>query len=102
MNSQIIVQIIGAPIACEKGVRDSWRDVSHWVAGQLRARFGQAVQVKYYDLFDPDCPALPQEAQLPLVIIEGDVISSGGKISVPSIRNWIEAHGIPRVSERPG
>jgi len=52
---------------------------------------GDAVRVQYFDLFDPDCPALPDDAQLPLVMIEGEVVSSGGKISVPAIRKRIEA-----------
>jgi len=85
------VQIIGAPVACAEGVKDTWRDVARHAADQLIARFGDSVRVQYFDLFDPDCPALPDGAQLPLVIIEGEVLSSGGKISVPAIRRRIEA-----------
>lgn len=91
MNAPIKVQIIGAPIACADGVKDTWRDVAHWAAGQLKARFGEDVQVKYYDLFDADCPSIPAGAQLPLVLVNGEVLSSGGKISVPAIRKKIEA-----------
>lgn len=90
MSKSVLVQIIGAPIACKDGVKDSWREVSAWAAGQLRARFGNDVLVKYYDLFDSDCPPMPKNAQLPLVLIEGEVISSGGKISVPVLRRKIE------------
>ena len=90
MSKPVLVQIIGASIACKEGVKDSWREVSAWAAGQLRARFGDEVQVKYFDLFDADCPPLPADAQLPLVLIEGEVISRGGKISVPIIRHKIE------------
>lgn len=90
MNAPVQVQIIGAPIACADGVKDSWREVAHWAAGQLRARFGEAVQVKYYDLFDADCPSMPAGAQLPLALVNGEVVSSGGKISVPAIRRKIE------------
>lgn len=91
MDSRAVVQIIGASIACEDGVKDSWREVAAWVAGQLKTRFGEAVLVKYYDLFDAECPSLPPGAQLPLVLVDGDVVSSGGKISVPIIRRRIEA-----------
>ena len=90
MSKSILVQIVGAPIACKDGVKDSWRSVSAWAAGQLYARFGENVQVKYYDLFDPGCPPMPEDAQLPLVLVEGEVISVGGKISVPLIRQKIE------------
>ena len=90
----IVVQIIGAPIACAEGVKDTWRDVAKHTADQLIARFGDSVQVQYFNLFDSDCPALPVGAQLPLVIIGGEVLSSGGKISVPAIRKRIEALGV--------
>ncbi len=89
-----LVQMIGAPVACGEGVKDTWRDVAKHAADQLRARFGDSVQVQYFDLFDPTCPALPAGAQLPLVLIEGEVLSSGGKISVPAIRKRVEALGV--------
>ena len=89
-----LVQIIGAPIACAEGVKDTWRDVAKHAADQLIARFGDSVRVQYFDLFDPDCPTLSDGAQLPLVIIAGEVLSSGGKISVPAIRRRIEALGV--------
>ena len=85
------VQIIGAPLACADGVKDTWREVARHAADQLSARFGDRVRVQYFDLFDADCPTLPDGAQLPLVLIEGEVLSSGGKISTPAIRKRIEA-----------
>ena len=94
MKAPVLVQIIGAPIACKEGVKDSWREVAEWAAGKLKVRFGEAVQVRYYDLLDADCPAIPAGAQLPLVLVAGDVLSSGGKISVLAIRKQIEALGI--------
>lgn len=90
MNKVVSVQIVGAPIACEGGVKDNWRDTAKWSEGQLKARFGESVKVQYYDLFDADCPSMPPGAQLPLVLIEGDVVSSGGKISIPIIRRRVE------------
>jgi disulfide oxidoreductase YuzD len=87
----ILVQIIGAPIACKEGVKDSWRDVAKWAAGLLKGHFGEAVDAHYFDLFDADCPPMPVNAQLPLVMIEGEVVSSGGKISVPDIRRKIKS-----------
>ncbi len=87
----ITVQIVGAPIACTEGVKDTWRDVAHWAEGQLKARFGDDVEVKYYDLFDTGCPSMPNGAQLPLVLVNGEIVSSGGKIAVPVIRRKIEA-----------
>lgn len=95
MSAQVTVSIVGAPIACAEGVKDSWWRVAGWVAGQLQARFGETVQVKYYDLFDADCPAMPPDAQLPLVIMDGEVVSSGGKIPVSLLCRKLEARGIP-------
>ena len=91
MSSPIIVRIVGAPIACKEGVKDSWREVAAWAAGQLKARFGEAVRVRYFDLFDAACPPMPTRAQLPLVMVEGEVVSSGEKISVPALRRKIES-----------
>ncbi len=88
---KILVQIIGAPIACKDGVKDSWRDVAKWAIGQLKGHFGEAVDARYFDLFDANCPSMPANAQLPLVLINGEVVSSGGKISIPVIRRKIEA-----------
>ncbi len=90
----ILVSIIGAPVACAEGVKETWREIAQHAANQLRTRFGEAVCVQYFDLFDPACPALPMGAQLPLVMIDGEVLSSGGKISVPAIRKRIESLGV--------
>jgi hypothetical protein len=90
MSKSVLVQIIGAKIACAEGVKDSWRQVAGWVAGQLRIHFGDEVSVQYFDLLDSTCPPLPPDAQLPLVLVNGDVLSSGGKISVPMIRKHLD------------
>jgi hypothetical protein len=94
MSAPALVTIIGAPVACATGVKDTWRDVAGWAAGQLTARFGPVVQVEYFDLFDPACPPLPSGSILPIVIVNRAVISQGGKISVPAIRKYLEAAGI--------
>jgi len=90
MSAPVVVTIVGAPIACKEGVKDSWREVADWAEGQLTARFGDAVRVEYFDLFDPDCPPLPGAAQMPLVLVNVQILSSGGKISIPAIRRRIE------------
>ena len=46
--------------------------------------------MQYFDLFDPACPPLPADALLPLVLIQSEVLSSGGKISLPAIRRKIQ------------
>ncbi len=91
MEQAVKVQIIGAPVACKEGVRDTWREVGKWVEWKLGQRFGALAQVRYFNLFDADCPALPRGAQLPVVLVNGEVLTSGGKISIPAIRRRIEA-----------
>lgn len=91
MSAPVLVQIIGAPIACSEGVKDSWREVAGWAAGQLKTHFGDEVRVQYYDLFDANCPTIPSGVQLPLVLVNGEMLSNGGKISVPLIRKQVDA-----------
>ena len=90
MNTPVLVHIIGAPVACGDGLKDPWREVAAWAAGQLKTRFGEDISVRYFDLFDSDCPPIPPAVQLPLVLVNGEVLSSGGKISVPLIRKHVE------------
>jgi disulfide oxidoreductase YuzD len=99
MVRSVRVAIVGAPVSCGPEVKDVWRELSGWVAGQLDRRYGDAVRVEYYDLFDPRCPPMPPDAQLPLVMLNGEVLTSGGKLSLPMIRRAVEALGVrPRAS----
>jgi disulfide oxidoreductase YuzD len=91
MNKPIEVKIIGSPVACSEGVKELWRDVASWAAGQLQTRYGDQVITRYFDLFDPECPTFPAESQLPVVFVEEKLVSSGGKISIPLIRQEIES-----------
>lgn len=99
MNRPVVVQIVGAPIACAEGIKDAWREVASWAADQLGKRFGDSVRVDYFDLFEPGCPSLPEEAKLPLVLVDGRVVSSGGKISIPAIRRHLEELGLATVRQ---
>jgi disulfide oxidoreductase YuzD len=90
MAEMILVKIVGAPMACKDGIRESWREITEWAAGQLKIRYGETVRMQYYDLFDSECPQLPTDSQLPVVIVDGEVISMGGKLSVPLIRQKID------------
>jgi hypothetical protein len=94
------VVIVGAPVACGAEVKDTWRDLSAWVGGQLQHTYGDAVRVVYFDLFEPGCPPLPPDAsELPVVLVGGKVASGGGKLSVPLIRCAVEAaRDIPSTS----
>ena len=97
MNSPILVKIIGAPVACKDGIKDTWREVADWASAQLRSRYGEKVSVQYYDLFDSDCPTLPPDSQLPVVFVDDGLVSSGGKISIPLICKKIEELGVTHL-----
>jgi hypothetical protein len=88
------IQITGSLIACSQGMRDDWRDLSEWLKSKMAAIYGDQVAVKYYDIFDPDCPNLPTDAKLPVVKVNEEILSMGGKISMSLIRRKIESLGI--------
>ena len=90
MSESILVKIISAPVACKDGMKDSWREMAGWAAGQLQTRYGKTVLVQYFDLFDADCPILPPDSQLPVIFVNEELVSSGGKISIPLIRRKID------------
>jgi hypothetical protein len=94
MTDPILVQIIGSTVACSEGNTDAWRQTADWAASQLKPKFGDAVQVVYFDLFDPACPPLPLGASLPVVMIDGAVLINGGKISIPLIRKQLVELGV--------
>ena len=93
MSASFLVRIVGTPVACKDGIKETWRDVAEWASGQLRERYGDQVNVEYFDLFDPNCPTIPPYSQLPVVFLNEIVVSNGGKISVPLIRKKIEELG---------
>jgi len=92
MDKSVIVRIFGVPVACASGVTEAWRNVADQVRARLTARFGGRVTVEYYDLFSPEMEKFPEVlaqvksgAAVPLVYVDGELLSSGGKISVPAI-----------------
>ncbi len=102
MDRPIPVRIFGMPTACITGVTDAWRQVANWARQQLTARFGQQVSVEYYDLFSPEMDRFPEVLALvkegngavPLVFVGDELLSAGGKVSIPAIRCRLEALGL--------
>ena len=98
MAAPVVVHIVGAPIACAEGVKDTWREVAAWAADQLGGRFGARVAVEYHDLFELSGPLADRIAargvSLPAVLVGDELLTSGSKISIPAIRRKLEALGI--------
>jgi hypothetical protein len=85
MPVPVLVQIVGAQIVCAEGLKDSWRELADYARRQLETRFNGSCRVEYFDLFDPGCPQMPADAQLPYVMVAGEKFSSGGKLNIPAI-----------------
>ncbi len=98
----ITVRVFGVPTAKSCGPQDGWRNATEWTANALKKHFGEQVHVEYYDLFSATLDAFPQvlelvaqgKAQPPLVFVDDELLSSGGRISGPAIRRRLEALGL--------
>jgi hypothetical protein len=95
----VTIEIVGAPVACGDGVGNAWREIASWAERELKRSFGDAVHVRYHDLFDAGCPRLPQGAALPVVLIDGEPITVGKKISLPAIRKAVALRGVTEARE---
>ncbi len=93
-----VVRIFGTLAACSTGVTDGWRDTAMMIGRQLRERFGDQVVMEYFDLFGPEMDRFPavlaavsqDGLALPLVYVNDELFSSGGKINGPAIRRRVE------------
>lgn len=99
MDQPFLVRIFGVPTVCATGVTHAWREVTDWTRQRLTARFGEQVRVEYYDLFSPEMDRFPEVLALvkegngavPLVFVGDELLSAGGKVSIPAIRRRLEA-----------
>jgi len=102
MEQRVTVRIFGTLTACREGTVDAWRDTTAFARHALSKRFGDQVAVEYYDLFSPEMDRFPQvvalvaagQGHVPLIFVDGELLSSGGKVSVPDIRRRLEAIGL--------
>jgi len=89
-HGTLSVDIVGAPLGCDGDAKDSWRRAAAWVGTELERAYGGSVRVRYFDLFDPGCPRLPGGASLPVVLVAGEAILVGKKISLSAIRKHLD------------
>ncbi len=93
----IEVCVFTAPDAsCGAGM--TWSAACAFTSERLKRRFGDAVRVEHIQLFCPrtfDFPlvvaAIEAGAPLPIVTVDGQVVSQGGKLSERIIAQAIEA-----------
>ena len=109
MGHPIPVRIFGVPTACPTDVTHAWQDAANWAREQLMTRFGDQVSVEYYDLFSPEMGRFPEvlalvkagDGAVPLVFVGDELLSAGGKVSVPAIRRRLEALGLGLSEAKP-
>ena len=93
------VLVVGLPSAATCPPEKTWRAAGGLVAQRLHARFGDGVVVAYVDLFSPELGGHPDvEARIaadglvpPVVVVDGAVLSSGGKLNVSAIERAVAA-----------
>lgn len=92
------VLIAGLPSAASCPPERTWRAAAGFVAQRLQARFGDEVTIDYVDLFSPEMAghsdverAIADGLDLPLVLLDGAVHSSGGKLNVSAIERAVAA-----------
>ena len=93
----ISVRVFAAPDAsCGHGI--TWSAASALMGEGLKRRFGERVEVEHIEIFSPrsfEFPgvmaAIEAGGELPLVTVGDRIVSQGGKLSGPIIRQADEA-----------
>ncbi len=90
------VAIVTAPDATCGGA--TWSDTVEMIRSTLLRRFGEAVRVEHVTLFSPrffDMAEVAESVQagseLPIVVVGQQVLSRGGKLSLPRIAEALRA-----------
>ena len=90
------VLVLGLPPAAGCAPGKTWRAAAEYLRTRLVARFGSAVRFAYADLFSaemgehPELETLVAEGTpLPIVLIDGRLRFSGGKLDVTAIERAV-------------
>lgn len=99
------VTILAPPMPeCAPG-KQTWVDVADAAARHLRTRFGEAVVVDFVEMFSSEAFARLElmsavednSLALPVVFVDGDVLSSGGRIDFGLICRDLDRRGAKRM-----
>lgn len=96
-TTTVPVLVLAAPDAsCAQG--QTWSGVTAFVGARLRQRFGERISVEHVELFSarsfefPDAlAAVERGASLPVVMVDGRLVSTGRKLSERAIAHAVEA-----------
>lgn len=94
---EISVRVFAAPDAsCGHGA--TWSAATAFIAARLKERFGEAVATEHVEMFSPRSFEFPEilaavgaGGALPIVVVDGRIISQGGKLSDRVIRQAVSA-----------
>jgi hypothetical protein len=97
----LIVRVFAAP-AAENACENTWENATRTMAEKIRHRYGEKVRFAFVPLFSGEFfshPAVMQalqdgSASPPIIMIENEIVQSGGKLSERLIRQEIEGRGL--------
>ncbi len=95
MSSSVLIVGVPSPTGCAPA--ETSRSVAEVGRRRLAARFGQVVRVEYVELFSPEMTHYPGieakvasgDALPPLVVIDGRLRFSGGKLNLSAIERAV-------------
>lgn len=91
------VQVFAAPdVACP--APQTWSAATAYLRSRLRQRFADRVDVEHVEMFSarsfefPEVlAAIERGAALPVIVVDGRVVSAGGKVSERTVAQAVEA-----------
>lgn len=87
-----MVRIFGVPVAgCKPG--KSWQDAANFAKKLLTSKFGDQIKVEYIEFLPSKWKDFPEviesinkgKAKIPIITVNGEAISTGGKINISQI-----------------
>lgn len=104
----VLVLVFAAPDAsCGRG--QTWSAATAYVGARLRQRFGERITVEHVEIFSarsfefPDVlAAIERGSSLPVVVVDGRIVSQGGKLAERAIAHAVETvleNGNPREDQ---
>jgi hypothetical protein len=94
MTCRVVIAGLPPAAGCPDG--KTWRSAAGFVRSRLAGRFGSAVSFEYLDLFSPEMASHPEiealieaGARAPLVLIDEEMQSFGGKLHVSAIERAV-------------
>jgi hypothetical protein len=90
------VLIMGTPPTSGCAPGKTWRAAAGYVGERLDGRFGGSVRFAYVELFSPEMyehpelePLVATGSPMPLVLVDGELRFSGGKLNVTAIERAV-------------